>query len=122
MPWPIHWAGISIFRMGFPILCCCRMCCASTWNRRRQFMLKWDVPSCLACWRPTMATLPQHLCRQFSQRVARMPYAQTLRQAGIPRSELPLLASEAMKVQRLLDHNPRPIGYEDALAIYQAAF
>jgi alcohol dehydrogenase class IV len=51
-----------------------------------------------------------------------MPYAQTLRQAGIAHSELPLLAREAMKVQRLLDHNPRPIGYEDALAIYQAAF
>lgn len=73
-----------------------------------------------------LATDDGHAAAAFvqaiSQRVARMPYAQTLRQAGIPRSELPLLASEAMKVQRLLDHNPRPIGYEDALAIYQAAF
>lgn len=53
--------------------------------------------------------------------VASMPYAQTLGEVGIRQDDLPMLADEAMKVQRLLNHNPRPIGHDDVLAIYQAA-
>lgn len=55
-------------------------------------------------------------------RVAAMPYAQTLRQAGVKQQDLPMLAADAMKVQRLLVNNPRDVAYADALAIYQAAF
>jgi alcohol dehydrogenase class IV len=54
--------------------------------------------------------------------VARMPYPQTLRDAGVPDAALPLLAGDAMHVQRLLVNNPREVTFDDALAIYQAAF
>ncbi len=54
--------------------------------------------------------------------VAEMPYEQSLRAAGVAEHDLPMLATEAMKVQRLLVNNPRDVGYEDALAIYQAAY
>ena len=33
-----------------------------------------------------------------------------------------MLARDAMNVQRLLVNNPRDVTYEDALAIYEAAF
>ncbi|PKO61577.1 MAG: alcohol dehydrogenase [Betaproteobacteria bacterium HGW-Betaproteobacteria-18] len=55
-------------------------------------------------------------------RVAVMPYAQTLREAGVKEGDLPMLAEDAMKVQRLLVNNPRDVDYADALALYQAAF
>lgn len=54
--------------------------------------------------------------------VAAMPYAQTLRAAGVKERDLPMLAEDAMKVQRLLVNNPREVVYADALAIYQAAY
>lgn len=56
------------------------------------------------------------------ERVASMPYAQTLRDAGVQEFDLPMLAQEAMKVQRLLVNNPRDVTYEDALAMYRAAY
>jgi len=56
------------------------------------------------------------------QLVAQMPYEQSLRVAGVPQHELPMLATEAMKVQRLLVNNPRDVNHEDALAIYRAAY
>lgn len=55
------------------------------------------------------------------ERVVAMPYAQTLREAGVRQADLPMLAQDAMKVQRLLVNNPRDVALEDALAIYQAA-
>jgi len=58
----------------------------------------------------------------IGQRVAAMPYAQTLRDAGVKESDLPMLAEDAMKVQRLLVNNPRDVSYQDALAMYQAAY
>jgi len=54
-------------------------------------------------------------------RVAAMPYAQTLRDAGVKPDDLPMLAEDAMKVQRLLVNNPRDVTFPDALALYQAA-
>jgi alcohol dehydrogenase class IV len=54
--------------------------------------------------------------------VAEMPYAQNLRAAGVKEQDLPMLATDAMKVQRLLINNPRDVAFDDALAIYQAAF
>ncbi|MCF8168193.1 MAG: iron-containing alcohol dehydrogenase [Rhodoferax sp.] len=56
------------------------------------------------------------------QQVTDMPYAQTLREAKVPEVDLPMLAEDAMKVQRLLANNPREVTYEDALALYRAAF
>ena len=58
----------------------------------------------------------------IAERVAAMPYAQNLRAAGIKESDLPMLARDAMNVQRLLVNNPRDVAYEDALALYQAAY
>ena len=58
----------------------------------------------------------------IGQRVAAMPYAQTLRDAGVKEEDLPMLAEDAMKVQRLLVNNPREVCYQDALAMYQAAY
>ena len=45
-----------------------------------------------------------------------------LRQVGIKEEDLNMLATDAVKQERLLVNNPREIAYKDALAIYQAAF
>lgn len=54
--------------------------------------------------------------------VAEMPYEQNLRAAGVAETDLPMLAEDAMKVQRLLVNNPRDVAYDDALALYQSAY
>lgn len=45
-----------------------------------------------------------------------------LRDVGIPEDALPRMAADAMKQQRLLVNNPRPVAEADALAIYRAAW
>jgi alcohol dehydrogenase class IV len=45
-----------------------------------------------------------------------------LREHGVTRDSLPLLAEDAMKQTRLLVNNPRPLTYENALAIYEKAW
>ncbi|MEO0912070.1 MAG: iron-containing alcohol dehydrogenase [Pseudomonadota bacterium] len=45
-----------------------------------------------------------------------------LRDVGIPEEALPRMAADAMKQQRLLVNNPRPVEEADALAIYRAAW
>lgn len=45
-----------------------------------------------------------------------------LRDVGIPEDALPAMAADAMKQQRLLVNNPRPVAESDALAIYRAAW
>jgi alcohol dehydrogenase class IV len=47
---------------------------------------------------------------------------QRLRDVHVPEADLPRLAREAFKVQRLLKNNPRVVTEADALAIYQSAF
>ena len=47
---------------------------------------------------------------------------QRLREVGIAEADLPNLAGEAIKIQRLLKNNPREITEPDALAIYRAAW
>jgi alcohol dehydrogenase class IV len=54
--------------------------------------------------------------------VATMPYAQSLRAAGVKQEDLPMLAQDAMKIGRLLVNNPRDVTLEDTLALYQDAF
>ncbi|MDV7341233.1 iron-containing alcohol dehydrogenase [Terasakiella sp. A23] len=46
----------------------------------------------------------------------------TLREVGVSESDLPTLASEAMKQTRLLVNNPRDVSEDHALSLYQAAF
>ena len=45
-----------------------------------------------------------------------------LRDVNIPEDALPRMARDAMKQQRLLVNNPRPVTEADALAIYQEAW
>lgn len=54
--------------------------------------------------------------------VAQMPFEQDLRAVGVRRNDLPLLADDAFKVQRLLVNNPRELSRADALALYEEAF
>jgi alcohol dehydrogenase class IV len=53
--------------------------------------------------------------------VADMPMAQTLREVGIQESDLDMLATDALKVQRLLINNPREVTLTDARALYAQA-
>jgi alcohol dehydrogenase len=46
----------------------------------------------------------------------------TLQQAGVEQGALETLAEDAMLQQRLLVNNPRDVDYNDALAIYRAAW
>ena len=46
----------------------------------------------------------------------------TLSAANVAEHDLEMLAADAMLQQRLLINNPREVAYEDALAIYRAAF
>lgn len=46
----------------------------------------------------------------------------TLQAAGVDEDSLEMLAEDAMLQQRLLVNNPRDVAYEDALAIYRAAY
>jgi len=46
----------------------------------------------------------------------------TLQRAGVPGGDLAMLAEDAMLQQRLLVNNPRDVAYDDALAIYRAAY
>jgi len=76
---------------------------------------------------PALATAPDaEAAERFVQAItditAGMPYAQSLRAAGIPRDALPQLAGDAMKQQRLLVNNPRDVTHDDALRLYEAAF
>jgi alcohol dehydrogenase len=45
-----------------------------------------------------------------------------LKEMNIGKDKLPLLARDAMMQTRLLVTNPKEVCYEDALAIYQAAY
>jgi alcohol dehydrogenase class IV len=51
--------------------------------------------------------------------VSAMPMPQRLSEVGVGEADLPMLANDAMQVQRLLVNNPRDVAYEDALAIYR---
>ena len=46
----------------------------------------------------------------------------TLQLAGVDEHALETLAEDAMLQQRLLVNNPRDVSYDDALAIYRAAY
>jgi alcohol dehydrogenase class IV len=45
-----------------------------------------------------------------------------LRDVGISRDVIPQMATDAMKITRLLKNNPRPITLEDAIEIYSTAY
>ncbi|MBQ0822576.1 iron-containing alcohol dehydrogenase [Microvirga terrae] len=53
---------------------------------------------------------------------ARVGLPPRLRDVGIPREAVPMMAEDAMKQTRLLVNNPRSLALEDARAIYEAAW
>lgn len=59
---------------------------------------------------------------EIEQIIADIGIERRLREVGIKDSDLPMMAKDAMNVQRLLVNNPREVTYDDALAIYQQAF
>jgi len=60
--------------------------------------------------------------RKIKELVAACGIPARLRDVAIPEEVIPQMATDAMKIQRLLKNNPRPIGEEDAIAIYKAAY
>ena len=68
----------------------------------------------------------QAKCATLIDRLDRMivdsGLAPRLRDHGIPQEDVPMLAREAMKQQRLLVNNPCPIEEEDARRLYEAAW
>lgn len=76
---------------------------------------------------PTLEPLGQQgRARGLIEAMARLSAAsglpQRLRDVGVERAHLSILATEAMKHQRLLVNNPCPITHADALRLYEAAF
>ncbi|MBL0169735.1 MAG: iron-containing alcohol dehydrogenase [Gemmatimonadaceae bacterium] len=58
----------------------------------------------------------------MTEQVAMLGLERSLREVGVTAADLPTLAADAMKVQRLLVNNPRDVTYDDALALYRQAF
>ncbi|MCO6059801.1 iron-containing alcohol dehydrogenase [Pseudomonas sp. MOB-449] len=68
------------------------------------------------------ASLSEQLIDELAAFSQRSGLPVQLRDAGVPETMLPRLASDAMLQQRLLVNNPREVSEAQALAIYQAAF
>lgn len=68
----------------------------------------------------------QAVCAAFIDNLAalsaRLGLPTRLKDVGIGEADLPGMAADAMKQQRLLVNNPRTVGEADALAIYRAAW
>ena len=80
-----------------------------------------------ACAFPDLAGLsPQAAATAFAEAMAdlskRCGLQQRLRDVGIKRGALPMLAGDAMNQTRLLVNNPRTVTQADALAIYEAVW
>lgn len=69
---------------------------------------------------PALAT--EALIAYFEQLIIDLGLPNTLKKMDIPENDLPTLASDAMKQQRLLVNNPRELNEADALTIYQSAY
>lgn len=68
------------------------------------------------------ATVTEALIAYIEALIVDLGLPNRLSAMDIPETDLPMLASDAMKQQRLLINNPREVTEADALAIYQAAF
>lgn len=66
--------------------------------------------------------LTGRLIGYFEQLLQRLNIPTRLRDLNIPKSDLPMLAADALRQQRLLVNNPRKVTEADALAIYQCAY
>ncbi|MCM2474162.1 iron-containing alcohol dehydrogenase [Rhizobium sp. CG5] len=97
-------------------------------------VLRFNAPACSAAYAELAPCLFAHLGGStpeqrltgfidgLSALPGRLNLPQRLRDVGIPRDKLSLLADDAMEQTRLLVNNPRPVSRADALAIYEAAW
>lgn len=68
------------------------------------------------------ASAARHFIEQMGALVSATGIPKTLREVGVEEGHLRMLAADALKQQRLLVNNPRPVTEEDAFEIYQAVF
>ncbi|WP_291976462.1 MULTISPECIES: iron-containing alcohol dehydrogenase [unclassified Chelatococcus] len=97
-------------------------------------VLRFNLPVAAATYAKIAADAFPHLAEQpaeglagafiaaLDDLIARLEMPRRLRDVHIPRDALPQLAADAMKQQRLLVNNPRPVTEADALAIYAEAW
>ena len=78
-------------------------------------LLMTDLPANQALQAESLLEYVQTLAAQLNLN-------KRLRDVGVTHDDLPRLASEAMLQTRLLQNNPRPIAYADALTLYQQAW
>lgn len=73
---------------------------------------------------PGISGTPTERCDKFIHHIVELVEAtgveRRLSQMGISHNDLPRMAEDALKGQRLLQNNPRPVNYDDALNMYQA--
>lgn len=93
-------------------------------------VLEYNLPAAEAWYAELAAVInptqrfasPAEAARWFvddmTRLVTSMPFAQTLREVGVTEQDLDLLATDAMKVERLLVNNPRPMTLDAARGIY----
>ncbi|MGO1119942.1 iron-containing alcohol dehydrogenase [Rhodovibrionaceae bacterium A322] len=62
----------------------------------------------------------QAFTRFMSDMVKRMPFAQSLREVGVKEDDLEMMATDAMKIDRLLMNNPREMTHAAARDIYHS--
>lgn len=95
-------------------------------------VLEFNLPAAGALYGELLGALPADVVagggdpgRRFvdalGRLVAGLPMERRLADVGVREADLPRLARDAMRVERLLVNNPRPVAYDDALAIYRAA-
>jgi alcohol dehydrogenase class IV len=97
-------------------------------------VLRFNLPAAAATYAeiaadafPLLAEHPvetraEAFVRELQALSGRLQMPQRLRDVGIPEDALTRMATDAMKQQRLLVNNPRPVTEMDALAIYTEAW
>ncbi|TWI85154.1 alcohol dehydrogenase class IV [Lacibacter cauensis] len=82
-----------------------------------------DVAVALGCTRETDAwTTAKAGVEKIKELNKACSIPTTLREVGVKEEAISQMASEAMKIQRLLKNNPREITEQDAVAIFKSAF
>lgn len=84
-------------------------------------VVRFNMPQANALYAelaPLISSEPQ-LDVALTELIKSIDLPMQLRQVGVTEADLPLLAEDAMKQQRLLVNNPREVSFEDALSIYQ---
>jgi alcohol dehydrogenase class IV len=97
-------------------------------------VLRFNLPAAAATYAEIAADAFPHLANVAADQRAeafvdalqslihRLQMPARLRDVNIPADALPRMAADAMKQQRLLVNNPRPVSEADALAIYKEAW